>query len=179
MKKFLVPFAALTMTIGLAACSSSDEAKTTEKEKKNTEEAVAPKTEVKKELVKFYTELGKKINAKDVALDTYVAKASKEDAKPEDLPTVEDKADASAAAAALAAELNSIQIPAKLEDHQAELEAVLKEFAASYQAKADELEKEAPNFEAADTTFEKADEALGKVFESEKLLPPSLGNQVN
>ncbi|WP_284037572.1 hypothetical protein [Neobacillus sp. 114] len=88
MEKFLLSIAALTMTIGLAACSSSDEAKTPEKEKKNTEEAVAPKTEVKKELVKFYTELGKKINAKDVSLDTYVAKASKEDAKPEDLPTV-------------------------------------------------------------------------------------------
>lgn len=179
MKKFLLSLAALTLVFALAACSSSDENKTEEKDTKKTEEeAAAPKADVKKELVKFYNELATKVNAKDGDLNAYEAKAAKKDPKPEDLPTAEDRAKASESAAAVAAELNNTQIPAELKDHQADLEAALKEYASSYQAKADELKKDAPNFEAADTTFANAEEAFGKVFEAEKLFPPSLGAQV-
>jgi hypothetical protein len=179
MKKFLLSLAALTVVFALAACSGSDESKTEEKDTKTTEEAEAPKADVKKELVKFYNELATKVNAKDAELNAYVAKASQENPKPEDLPTAEDRAKASESAAAVATELNNTQIPAELKDHQADLEAAVKEYAASYQAKADELKKDAPNFEAADTTFANAEEALGKVFQAEKLFPPSLGKQVD
>ncbi|MCM3767322.1 hypothetical protein [Neobacillus niacini] len=179
MKKFLVSLAALALFLGLAACSSNDESKTEEKDTKKTEEAAAPKNDVKKDLVKFYNGLAEKINAKDGDLNAYEAKAAKKDPKPEDLPTAEDRAKASESAAAVAAELNSTQIPVELKDHQADLEAAVKEYAAAYQAKADELKKDAPNFEAAEATYTKAEEALGKVYEAEKMFPPSLGNQVN
>lgn len=176
MKKFLLLVSALTMAIGLTACASNDEAKIADKE---TKEEAVPKVDVKKELVKFYMDLGNVINAKDGDLNAYEAKASKEDAKPEELPTAEDRAKASTAAAAVAAELNNYQVPAELNDKKADLEAAIKDYAASYQVKADELKEERPNFEAATATFAQGDEKLGKVFESEKLLPPSINKQVN
>jgi len=176
MKKFLIFVSAITMAIGLTACSSNDEAKTGKKE---TSEETASKVDVKKELVRFYMDLGNKINAKDADLNSYVAKATKEDATPEELPTAEDRAKASESAASVAAELNTYQVPASLKDKKADLDAAIKDFAASYQAKADELKKETPNFDAATATFTQGEEKLGKVFESEKLLPPSVDKQVN
>jgi hypothetical protein len=74
---------------------------------------------------------------------------------------------------------NNYQVPAELKDKKADLEAAIKDFAASYQTKADELKKDAPNLEAATASFTQAEEKLGKVFESEKLLPPSIDKQVN
>lgn len=176
MKKFFVFLFALAMAIGLTACSSNNETKTDKKE--NKEEA-APKVDVKKELVKFYMDLGNKINAKDTDLNAYVAKATKEDAKPEELPTAEDKAKASEAAAAVAKELNNYQIPAELNDKKADLEDAIKEYATSYQIKADELKKDTSNLDAATASFTQGEEKLGKVFESEKLLPPGIDKQVN
>ncbi|MGG3560215.1 hypothetical protein ABES03_00935 [Neobacillus rhizosphaerae] len=180
-KKLLLVVSAVAMAIGLAACSSSDETKTTEK-KEVTKEAEAPKVDVKKELVKFYMDLGKRINAKDGDLNAYVAKAAKAaapDAKPEDAPTAEEKAKASEAAAAVAADLNSVQVPDALKDQKADLEAAVKDYAASYQAKADELKKDAPSLDAADATFAQGEEKLKTVFESAKLMAPSLDKQVN
>jgi flagellar basal body-associated protein FliL len=176
MRKIFVLLFALAMAIGLTACSSNNEAKTNKKE--NKEEA-APKVDVKKELVKFYMDLGNKINAKDADLNAYVAKATKEDAKPEELPTAEDRAKASEAAAAVAVELNNYQVPAALKAKKADLDSAIKEYAASYQTKADELKKDVPNLDAASASLTQAEEKLGKVFESEKLLPPSLDKQVN
>lgn len=180
MKKILLLFSALTMAFGLAACSSGDNnAKTDKKEDKGTEQAEAPKVDVKKELVRFYMALGKAINAKDADLNAYVNKASKPDAKPEELPTAEEKAKASESAAAVAAELNNYQIPDELKDQKADLEAALKDYAASYQAKADELKKDAPNFDAADATFDQAEEKFAKVFTDAGLLPSTLDKQIN
>ncbi|WP_066251840.1 hypothetical protein [Neobacillus drentensis] len=176
MKKFFVLLFSLALAIGLTACSSNNETKTDKKE--NKEEA-APKVDIKKELVKFYMDLGDKINAKDTDLNAYVAKATKEDAKPEELPTAKDRAKASESAAAVAAELNNYQVPAALKDKKADLESAIKDYAISYQIKADELKKDVPNLDAASASLTQAEEKLGKVFESEKLLAPSLGKQVN
>ncbi|WP_066068225.1 hypothetical protein [Neobacillus soli] len=174
MKKFLVLLAALMMAIGLTACSGIDDAKT---EKKET--ATAPKVDVKKELVRFYMDLGSKINAKDADLNAYVAKVSKEDAKQEELPTAEDRTKASEAAAAVADELTNYQIPTGLKDQKADLEAVLKDFAASYHTKAEELKKDTPSLDAANAAFTEAEQKLGTIFESAKLLAPGLDKQVN
>ncbi len=165
------------MAIGLAACSANDES--TNEKKETAKETAAPKVDVKKELVKFYMEIGNKINAKDADLNSYMAKATKEDAAPEELPTAEEKAKASESAAAVAAELNSVQVPGTLKDQKSDLDAALKDYAASYQAKADELKKDTPSLTAGDDLFAQGEEKLGKVFESAKLFPPTLGKQVN
>ena len=173
LKKFILSLFALTMVIGLAACSANTEKKETSKE------TVAPKADVKKELVKFYMAIGNKVNTIDVDLNSYMAKATKEDATPEELPTTDEKAKASESAAAVAAELNNIQVPAGLKDQKADLESALKDYTASYHAKADELKKDKPSLTAGDDLFAQGEEKLGKVFESAKLLAPTLGKQVN
>ncbi|WP_462408875.1 hypothetical protein [Neobacillus sp. Marseille-QA0830] len=175
MKKLLFLAASAIFVFGLAACSSSND-----NEKKDAAETAAtPKVDVKKELVKFYDELGQTINAKDADLNAYVAKASKTDAAPEDMPTPEEKTAASEAAAAVAADLSNVAIPEGLKEHKADLEAAVKDFAAAYNEKAEELKKDAPNLDAGSDTFAKAEETLGKVYESEKLFAPSLDKQVN
>ncbi|WP_251552175.1 YgdI/YgdR family lipoprotein [Neobacillus muris] len=175
MKKLLLLAASATMAFGLAACSSSSDT-----DKKDAAKATEDsKADIQKELVKFYNELGEKINAKDADLNTYVAKATKEDAAPEELPTPEEKAAASEAAAAVSADLSNVAIPESLKDHKADLEAAVKDFAASYNEKAEELKKDAPNLDAGAETFAKGEEKLGKVYQSEKLFAPSLDKQVN
>ncbi|WP_052352764.1 hypothetical protein [Neobacillus dielmonensis] len=175
MKKLLLLTASIMITLGLAACSSSND---TEKKDAN-ETTTTPKVDVKKELVKFYNELGNKINAEDADLNAYIAKATAEDAKPEDLPTPEEKTAASEAAAAVASELSNVTIPEGLKDQKADLEAAVKDFAAAYTEKAEELKKDAPNLDAGTETFASGEEKLGKVFESAKLFAPSLDKQVN
>jgi len=176
MKKVLLMIAALAMVSGLAACGSNN---STDSGKKDAKTASAPKVDTKKELVTFYMDLAKKINEKDVALNSYVKKASNPDATPADLPTAEDKASAGQAAADVASALNNYQIPGALKDQKAELESILKDYASSYQTKADELKKDKPDFKAADATFLQGDQKLGKVFEEAKLLPPSMTKEVN
>jgi hypothetical protein len=177
MKKFLVLLVALTMAIGLAACSSNNEAKT---EKKDTKETAAAKdATVKKELVKFYMDLGKTINEKDVDLNSYEATAAKAAQDPTIKVDPALKAKAGESAAAVAAAIKEVQVSAALKDQKGDLKSALQDYAASYQAKADELKKAAPSFDAADASFTKGEEKLAKVFESVKLLAPSLGKQVN
>jgi hypothetical protein len=89
------------------------------------------------------------------------------------------KTKASAASAAVATELNNIQIPAELKDQKSDLEAAVKDITASYQMKADELKKDTPSMDAANASFTKGQDELGKVFESVKLLKPDLSKQVN
>ncbi|MBT2730441.1 hypothetical protein J7E63_26795 [Bacillus sp. ISL-75] len=176
MRKILLLLSALTMALGLAACSSKEEDKT---EKKETKEASAPEIDVNKEMVKFYMNLGKKINAKDADLNSYEAAVAKEAEDPDIKIEPEQKTKASESAAAVVAELNSVQVPASLKDQKADLEGAVKDFTTSYQVKAEELKKDAPSFDAAEAAFTQGEKKLGKAYESVKLLPPSLGNQVN
>lgn len=165
------------MAMGLAACSSNNDAKT---EKKDTKAAAASKKdEVKPELVKFYMGLYKTINEKDADLNSYqdAADKAKEDPSKKIDPELKPKATDSAAAVVTA--LKSVQIPAVLKDQKADLEGALQDYTASYQTKADELKKDAPSFDAADATFTQGEEKLAQAFKSVKLFAPSLGKQVN
>lgn len=121
------------------------------------ENASAPKTDVKKEMVTFYTELGHIINAKDANLNSYEADIAKatEDPKVKIEPEEKTKASESAAAAV-----------ATLKDQKADLEAAVKDYTTSYQMKADELKKVTPSLDAADATFNHGEEKLGKVIKA-------------
>ncbi len=173
MRKFILLFSAFSLAIVLAACSN------TKTDTKVTKEAAAPKTDVKKELVKFYMELGDKINAKDSDLNSYEALVAKAAEEPSITIEADQKTKASESAAAVATELKSLQIPSGLKEQKTDLEAALKDYTASYQAKAEELKKDTPSLDAADATFAQGEEKLGKVYKAAKLLPPSLGKQVN
>ncbi|WP_163100455.1 hypothetical protein [Peribacillus alkalitolerans] len=169
MKKFWLLLSALTLSLALAACAEKKE-ETTEKE---TTKEEAPKEEVnlKSVLYKFYADIPAKINAKDADLNAYV--------NSEETPTPEMKTKASEAAAAVAAELQAITVPAELEAQKADLEAGIKEIADSYTAKAEELKKDAPVLDAAEATFQSGVDKIGAAFESIGMLKPDLGKEVN
>ncbi|MGE8081404.1 hypothetical protein [Peribacillus loiseleuriae] len=174
MKKFLVLLAMLLMISGLAACSSKENGET------NAEKASSPeKTDLKKEMVKFYTELGNTINAKDVDLNRYEADVAKATEDPTVTIKPEEKTKASESATAVVDALKKVQVPAVLKDQKTDLEAALKDYIASYQMKADELKKDSPSLDEANATFKQGDEKLGKALESVKMLPASLDAQVN
>jgi uncharacterized phage infection (PIP) family protein YhgE len=167
MKKFWVLLSAITFAIGLTACSAEKEA---EPEKKETEEAAKPAANPKSAMYKFYMSLVNTINEADADLNTY------EGADPES--QAELKAAASESAATVASKVEGLEVPAELKDQQADIEAALKDIAASYQTKADELKKDAPNMEAADATFAQGEEKLGAAFESLKMNKPLLSKEL-
>lgn len=174
MRKFMILLAALLMTLGLAACSSKGNSEA------NAEKTPSPeKTEVKKEMVKFYLELGNIVNAKNVDLKSYEADVAKAAEDPTVKLKPEEKIKASKSATAVADALKKVQVPAVLKDQKPDLEIALKDYKASYQMKADELKKDSPSLDKANAIFKQGDEMLGKVQVSVKLLPASLEKQVN
>lgn len=167
MKKFWILLSAITFAIGLTACSAEKDA---EPEKKETEEAAKePVANPKSVMFKFYMSLVNTINEADADLNAYEGAEE---------PTAEEKAAASASAAAVATKVQALEIPAELEAQKADLEAGLKDIAASYQAKADELKKDAPSMEAADATFAQGEEKLGAAFESLEMNRPALSKEL-
>lgn len=168
MKKFWILLSALFFAVGLTACSAEKDEKP---EKKETEEvAKEPAANPKSVMFKFYMSIVNGINEADADLNAYLG---------EEAPTPEMKTAASESAAAVATKLQSMEVPAGVEDQKADLEAAVKDLAASYQAKADELKKDAPSMEASDATFTQAEEKLGAAFESIELKRPNLAKEVN
>jgi hypothetical protein len=170
MKKKWFLLSTLLLSIGLTACAEDNSGQTEEQEDiKN--ETTDPTTDAKKALVKFYMKYSDTINQKDADLNAYELS--------EEAPTAEVKAKAGESAEAVAEELKNVQIPEELKEQKADLEAALKEINDSYAAKAAELKKEESSLDAANTTFTKGEEKLGKVFESLGLGKPSLNTEVN
>jgi hypothetical protein len=166
MKKQMILIPVITMAIGLTACSTNSDS-----EKKTTKTAsAATQADVKRPLVRFFMDLSKQINAKDINLNVYEGK---------DQPSAEMKAKASESAAEVANQLRQIQIPSALKGQKVQLEAALKDMADSYAAKAEELKQAAPSFDQANAVFTKGEDELGMVYENNHLLKPSLNKEVN
>jgi ABC-type Na+ efflux pump permease subunit len=168
MKKFWILLSAITFAIGLTACSAEKEA---EPEKKETEEAAKPAVNPKSAMYKFYMSVVSTINEADADLNAY---EGEEDPKAQ----AELKAAASASAAAVAANVEALEVPADLKDQKADLEVAIKDLAAAYSAKAEELKKDAPNMEAADATFAQGEEKLAAAFESVGMNKPVLSKEL-
>lgn len=171
MKKFCFLFSALVLSIGLTACTGDTEGTTEEQDTVNEETSADKEQKVKSAMMKFYMSVSQTINAKDADLNAYEAS--------EEAPTPEMKTAAEASATSVVEELKNVEIPEELADQKADLEAALKDFSDSYQAKADELKEDTPSLDAANETFTQGDEKLGEVFEAVGLNPSSLGTEVN
>ncbi|TXC91318.1 hypothetical protein FS935_10530 [Metabacillus litoralis] len=174
MKKIWFLISTLVLSIALTACS--EESNGAKDEKDSTNEEAEAETEdaaknAKSAMMQFYMSVSKAINSQDGDLNTYEAS--------EEEPTAEMKTSAEASATAVVAELEKVEIPEQLKDQKADLEAALKDLTNSYQAKADELKKDTPSLEAANETFTKAEDQIGKAFESVGLNASSLGTEVN
>jgi hypothetical protein len=166
MKKFWILLSAITFAIGLTACAAEKEA---EPEKKETEKAAEPAVNPKSVMYKFYMSIVNTINEADGDLNAFEGAEE---------PTAEDKAAASASAAAVATKIEGLEVPAELKDQKADLEAALKDIADSYKAKAEELKKDAPSLDAANETFAKGEEKLGTAFESLEMNKPLLSKEL-
>lgn len=169
MKKFLILLLAITFAIGLTACSAEKEE--AQPEKKKTEEAAKPAANPKSVMYKFYMNIVRSINEADAELNAY---EGEEDPKAQ----AELKAAASESAAAVAANVEGLEVPAELEDQKADVEAALSDIAESYKLKAEELKKDAPAFDAADEKFAQGEEKIGDVFESLDMNRPSLAKEL-
>ncbi|CAM3844764.1 hypothetical protein [Mesobacillus zeae] len=169
MKKFWLLAMALTFAIGLTACSGGKKEESSSESKKETEKA--PESSAKSTLYKFYMDMSKTINDADADLNAY------ENAAPEE-QTPEMKTKASESAANVSKALDQVEVPGELKDQKADLEAAIKDFSASYKAKAEELKKDEPSLDAANATFTTGEEKLGKAFESVKMKKPSLVKEV-
>ncbi len=175
MSKFWFILSALVFAVGLTACAGETE-KPTESQNTVNEETAAKEgadkeQNAKSAMMQFYMATSKVINAEDADLNAYEASEVE--------PTPEMKTAAEASATAVVEELQTIEIPEELADQKADLEAALNDLTASYQAKVEELKKDAPSLDAANETFMQADEKIGKAFEAVGLNPSSLGIEVN
>ncbi|WP_026695048.1 hypothetical protein [Peribacillus kribbensis] len=167
MKKIWLLGSALALALALTACSDKTDDKASANKDK---EATTEKADVSGTLLDFYLNLKGKVNEKDSDLNAYEGAQTP--------PPAADRQKASDSAAAVAEELKGIKIPSELKGQKADLEEALKDFADSYQAKADELKKDAPSLDAANATFEKGQEKLAKAFESAKLVAPTFSAEV-
>lgn len=169
MKKFWLLSSALVLSIVLTACSDNSGAEADKKDSK--ESAASSESNGKGSLVRFYSEMTKTINETDADLNAFEAA--------EETPTADMKAKASESAAAVADQLSKLEVSDDLKDQKADLEAAIKTLAESYTAKSEELKKDSPSLDAANAKFTEGEEQLGKVFESVKLMKPSLATEVN
>lgn len=165
MKNQLIIISALVVTIGLTACSLSNQS---DPGKKETGSEASK--DLKRPLVIFYTKLTKTINEKDAALNAYESS---------DNPTPEMKTQASESATEVANQLKQFEIPSELKEEKAQLDVALKDIANSYSAKAFELKKKVPSLDQANATFTKGVDQLGDVYVENKLLKPDLNKEVN
>jgi hypothetical protein len=168
MKKFWILFSAIMFAVGLTACSAEEKA---EPEKTETEETAAPAANPKSVMYKFYMSIVSTINEADADLNAY---EGEEDPKAQ----AELKAAASESAAAVAAKVEGLEVPADLKDQKAELETAIKDLAESYKMKSEELKKDAPAFDAANEKFAQGEEKIGAAFESLDMNKPSLAKEL-
>lgn len=153
------------LQIGLAACGGQQEMIL--KKENNTVDG----TEQKKSVMKFYLLLVQTINRADASLNDFELTES--------APTLEMKVKASESSAIVAEELSKLEIPELLKNHDSNLEAIIQQLIASYEAKAEELRKDEPSLEQANQLFQEANEALGNLFERVGLNRASIDTEVN
>lgn len=133
--------------------------------------------EVKQELMKFYMSIPNTINAVDGDLNAFeMAQAESALPEGEELQAMKDAAVASAEEAAGA--VDTIEIPAALEEQQEKIESAFTAMRESYDMKAEELTKDA-SFEAANEKFLEADETLNELLVEQDLAASSIYNEVS
>jgi hypothetical protein len=88
------------------------------------------------------------------------------------------KAAASSSAAAVAEEVQKLEIPEELKEQKADMENAVGDIISSYEMKAEELEKDAPALDEANEVFAQGVEKLGTIFENAGLQKPGLAKEV-
>ncbi|MBT2571940.1 hypothetical protein [Planococcus sp. ISL-110] len=165
----------LTAAVLLTACGEEESTEPTETTA--GAESSGDSKEVKQELMKFYMSIPNAINAVDADLNAFeMNQAEGTLPEGEELQTMKNAAIASAEEAAGA--VDTIEIPAALEERQGKIETAFAAMRESYEMKAEELTKDA-SFEAADEKFGEADAMLNELLEEQELAASSIYNEVS
>lgn len=177
MKKLLVPFILLSMSLFIAACNSevSTEEKDTEKNTEATEEeAKSDEMEMKSALLDYQMEIINTVNANDSAIYAFEAAKAKEEDKPSDEEIAKLKTDAEAAAKTVAEDVHALEVPAALDSKKEEIQGALDDLAKSYETRAANLSDEAnAEYTESDEQFAAFEEKMAAVYEEAGLTKPS------
>jgi hypothetical protein len=177
MKKLLVPFILLSMSLFIAACNSegSTEEKDTEKNTEATEEeAKSDEMEMKSALLDYQMEIINTVNANDSAIYAFEAAKAKEEDKPSDEEIEKLKTDAEAAAKTVAEDVHALEVPAALDSKKEEIQGALDDLAKSYETRAANLSDEAnAEYTESDEQFAAFEEKMAAVYEEAGLTKPS------
>lgn len=167
----------LSAAVLLTACGEEEAASTEPAEETAGADTSEDSQNVKQELMKFYMSIPNTINAVDGDLNTFEMNQA-EETLPEgdELQAMKDAAIASAEEAASAVE--SMEIPAELEEQQETIESAFAAMHESYEMKAEELTKDA-SFEAANEKFLEADDMLNELLVEQDLAASSIYNEVS
>lgn len=177
-KLWAIGFSAAVLLAGCSEEEATEAPEVTEETEVASEtEGSASSTDSKQELMKFYMDIPNTINAADAELNEFEMNQA-EDTLPEgeELQAMKDAAITSANEAAEA--VDSIEIPAELEEQQATIEEAFAAMRESYEMKAEELTKDA-SFEAANEKFNEADALLNELLVELDLAESSIYNEVS
>lgn len=167
----------LSAAVLLTACGEEEATTTEPAEETAGAETSEGNQDVKQELMKFYMSIPNTINAVDGDLNAFeMSQAEETLPEGDELQTMKDAAIASAEEAASAVE--TIEIPAALEEHQESIESAFTAMHESYEMKAEELTKDA-SFEAANEKFLEADDMLNELLVEQDLAASSIYNEVS
>ncbi|KKK36773.1 hypothetical protein WQ57_17585 [Mesobacillus campisalis] len=167
MKNLLLSFIAITLAIVLSACGGENKEAEQDTAAK---EGASEETNIKKPLVQYYMGMVKTINEHDAELNAY---------EQAEEPASDMKAAASSSAAAVAEEVQKLEIPEELKEQKADIENAVGDIISSYEMKAEELEKDAPALDEANEVFAQGVAKLGTIFENAGLQKPGLAKEVN
>ncbi|WRP04588.1 hypothetical protein U9J35_11730 [Rossellomorea aquimaris] len=177
MKKLLVPFILLSMSLFIAACNSegSTEEKDNEKNTEATEEeAKSDEMEMKSALLDYQMEIINTVNANDSAIYAFEAAKAKEEDKPSDEEISKLKTDAEAAAKTVAEDVRALEVPSALDSKKEEIQGALDDLAKSYETRAANLSDEAnAEYTESDEQFAAFEEKMAAVYEEAGLTKPS------
>ncbi|RAZ66653.1 hypothetical protein [Planococcus maitriensis] len=167
----------LSAALLLAACGTEQSTDTAETAS-GSATMESGKESIKSQLMQFYLSVSKDINKEDAHLNDFeIAQAESTLPKGAELSEMKEKASASAEQAKQAVE--AIEVPESLSGHQEEIEGALASIVQSYEMKAEELDTEAPDFQAAADKFAEADAALNEVLEENGLIASNLYSEVS
>ncbi len=176
MKKLMVPFLLLSLSIFTAACSS-DEGSTEEKETNTeaTEEtAKNDEMDMKAALLDYQMEIIDTVNENDSAIYAFESAKAKEEDKPSAEEIAKMKTDAEAAAKKVAEDVRALEVPAALDSKKEEIQGALDDLAKSYETRAANLSDEAnAEYAESDDQLASFEEKMGAIYEEAGLTKPS------
>ena len=181
MKKLMLPFFLLSMSLFIAACSS-DEGSTEEKETEpeaTEESAKSDEMDMKTALLDYQMEIIDTVNATDSAIYAFETAKAKEEERPSAEEIAKMKTDAEAAAKKVAEDVHALEVPAALDANKEEIQGALDDLAKSYETRAANLSDEAnAEYAESDEQFASFEEKMAAVYEEAGLTKPSFAADI-